>query len=297
MTIRILAPAKLNLFLHITGKRSDGFHLLESLVAFAEFGDVLTVKPADMLTLDIGGPFAGPLEYDKNNTILKAAQLLKSFCQYHEGAHITLEKRIPIGAGLGGGSSDAATALLALKKLWRLNIDKEGLQKIALQTGSDVPVCLTQQTAWMRGIGEDITPVAMPAEIGLLLVNPGVPLLTSSVFRKFSGTFSQTGDIPKSIDSFDALIQLIQSKHNALEAPAIALVPVISDVLKAIGATQECKLARMSGSGATCFGLYQNPILAKQAASEIKRQHPDWFCQATRITALSSEQDSVAESR
>jgi len=277
----ILAHAKINLFLHVTGKRDDGYHLLESLVTFAEFGDRLELKPAETLSLEITGPFAASLSQD--NIVMKAAQLLKNHTGYKAGAQMTLEKHIPVGAGLGGGSSDAAAALLGLAKLWGVAIDDADMQKMALQLGADVPVCLARRMAWMQGVGERVTPIKRKCDVWAVLVNPGAPLLTKDVFRRFSGAFTPPADMPKEIDSFDALMRCIQPKHNMLETPAMALAPVIRDVLVAIGATPGCYLSRMSGSGATCFGLYDNEATAKAAAADIQRRFPQWWSRATRL--------------
>lgn len=282
LSIRLTAAAKLNLFLHVTGKRTDGYHLLESLVAFTEFGDELTIEPAETLILDITGPFAGTLENGGENLVMKAARLLQSHTGCAQGAHISLQKNIPVGAGLGGGSSDAAAALLGLKKLWGSAISDAGLQILALKLGSDVPVCLLRQPAWMQGMGEILAPVDFHNALWVVLVNPRISLPTAEVFRRFSGSFASACPAPENFYSRNDLFTYIAPKHNMLEAAATALVPAIGDVLAAIGAT-ECKLARMSGSGATCFGIYDNEISARQAAREIQRKHPNWWAVATRI--------------
>ena len=268
-TLRIVAPAKVNLFLHITGKRADGYHLLDSLVVFTDFGDTLEITPAEQLQLTVTGPFATTLGGD-DNFVLRAARLLQERTGCHKGAQITLHKHIPVGAGLGGGSSDAASALLGLMQLWGVTLAPEALQSLALQLGSDVPACLLRKPALLRGIGEQITPVGYPEENGLVLVNPGVPLLTADVYRTFSGPFSP----PSSGES-------IQSHHNALEPPAKALLPVIGDIIAAIAATPGCTLVRMSGSGATCFGMYADGATAQQAALDLQRLHPHWWVQQT----------------
>jgi len=312
--IRIAAPAKLNLFLHVTGRRSDGYHLLESLVAFTEFGDMLTIEPAETLTLDMTGLGAASLQQNsQDNLVMKAAHLLQAYSGHRAGAHITLQKHIPVGAGLGGGSADAAAVLSGLKTLWRIDIDDAGMAELALQLGSDVPVCLASKTAWVSGIGEQI--ILIPSPIGgrlgggrnkvkpsqvsphpnpppngegilnlwAVLVNPGMKLLTKDVFRHFSGEFSSPSLAPDVIASRDALLSILKPKHNALEPPAMKLMPVIGEVLAAIRATPGCGLSRMSGSGATCFGLYDNELAAQQAAREIQRLHPAWWRMVTKI--------------
>jgi len=261
--LRISAPAKINLYLHITGKRSDGYHLLDSLVAFTEYGDVLEITSSERLELTVTGPFAASLSED--NLVMRAARLLQEYTGCKKGAQITLHKNIPIGAGLGGGSSDAAAALLGLQKLWGVTLASDKLQELALKLGSDVPVCLLRKTSRVGGIGDEVTPVAMEWDKHwLVLVNPNVPLLTADVYRRFSGPFSLPSAPP----------------HNDLEAPAIVLLPVVADVLSAIHRSG-CELARMSGSGATCFGLYESEEAAQIAAQNLQQQHPDWWIQST----------------
>ncbi len=265
------APAKLNLMLHITGKRPDGYHLLDSMVAFVEHGDRLMFQPAEKLSLNITGKFAGNLSGD--NLIMRAARILQQTTGCDKGAAIILDKQIPVGAGLGGGSSDAAAALRGLLRLWELTMDDGALHGLALSLGSDVPVCLARRLAVIRGIGDEITPVEYPLPYTAVLVNPGVPLLTADVYRRFSGSFSPAaGDT----DFFRG--------HNALEAPAMALCPAIGDVLAALRATENCALARMSGSGATCFGLYATADDATRAASRIQDNHPGWWTVATSFS-------------
>ena len=281
--LRIFAPAKLNLFLHITGRRADGYHLLESLVAFTAFGDTVELEPADSLSLDITGPFAGAWVNDENNLVIRAAKLLQAHAKTAQGAHIALQKNIPVGAGLGGGSADAAAALRGLKQMWRVEIDDASLRKLALQLGSDVPVCLAPQASWVAGIGEKIMSINLHAKLWAVLANPGVPLATADVYRNFSGTFSASCDKPQNINSTAALVDFLQSKRNDLEHPAKALLPVIGEVLAALRTTTGCLLARMSGSGATCFGLYNEEKEAKKAAEILRGDHPGWWCVAAQL--------------
>ena len=279
--IRIPAPAKLNLFLQITGKRADGYHLIESLAGFTDFGDWVEVSDAPELALLIDGPFAALLQGDNNNNlVLKAARALQRHCRITRGAHIHLHKAIPIGAGLGGGSSDAAAALKTLIELWQLSIPEPELHTIALSLGSDVPVCLLQKTAWISGIGEQVLPVAMMVECWVLLVNPNIPLLTADVYQKFSGVFSPASQPLASISSLNHLVGIMQSRHNALEAPAISLLPAIAGILSALRSTDGCRIARMSGSGATCYALYDSQAQAQRAAEMMQ---VGWWAQVTRF--------------
>jgi 4-diphosphocytidyl-2-C-methyl-D-erythritol kinase len=284
MPLRIPAPAKINLSLHITGKRADGYHLLDSLVAFTEFGDELEFSEAPDVSLAVKGEFSHELAQDSaNNLVLKAAVALRETMSVSDGVHITLSKAIPVGAGLGGGSADAAAVLHELCRFWELKISDTALNEIALRLGSDVPVCLHSRMAYMRGIGEQITPLPLSANIWIVLVNPKQPLLTKAVFGNYSGTFSPEGKIAGSIDSFEALLAAMEDSHNALEKPAIGLLPVIQTILDTIKATEGCRIARMSGSGATCFGLYASEAQAQAACKSIQSKQPGWWTTASHL--------------
>ena len=276
--MQIIAPAKVNFFLHITGKRADGYHLLDSLVAFTDFGDTVTLRKAADLQLSTEGPFAQKLQQDNaDNLVIRAAKLLQMHSGCNKGAHITLQKNIPIGAGLGGGSSDAAATLLGLSQLWDLKISHHELAALALQLGSDVPVCLMRGVAQIQGIGEQISPISVPPDFegyGILLVNPLLPLLTADVYRKFAGAFSAPLQLPATIS-----LSILQETSNALEEPAKLMLPVISKIIGSIAASPQCLLARMSGSGATCFGLYKNMADAEAAMKMIQQNHPQWWVQ------------------
>lgn len=272
-SLSVFAPAKLNLFLHITGKRPDGYHLIESLVVFTEFGDTLDISCADSLTLEIKGEFSGFLQSDtENNLVMKAAKLLQPYAN-GQGAKITLHKHIPMGAGLGGGSSDAAATLRALSSLWNIDISKDELMAMALLLGSDVPACYEAVSAVISGIGEFIRPVNYESWPFVLLINPRKPLLTASVYKQFSGSYAA------SRTDIDNLV----STQNMLEASAIQLMPEIKDIIRAIAQTKECRLARMSGSGATCFGLYDMQEHAEEAKTQIAGEFPEAWLTVTRI--------------
>ena len=276
--ISVLAPAKLNLFLHIVGKRQDGYHLLESLVVFTEFGDRLEVFPAHMLSLEITGQFANDLQESiETNHVLKAARLLQPYAG-GQGARIMLHKSIPTGAGLGGGSSDAAAAIRVLCELWNILPAKKILQDIALNIGSDVPVCLEGTSAIMSGIGEVVSPVNLKEYPYVLLINPRKPLLTASVYKQFSGAFAGAG-----FSIRGSLFDSLGGTYNMLESPATALMPVLKDILSAVKSTKGCRLARMSGSGATCFGLYDTQEEAQAAKAALASQYQDAWYMITRI--------------
>lgn len=276
------APAKLNLFLHITGKRSDGYHFIDSLVAFTEFGDTVECYPDDILSLDIQGRFADILHPDPNNLVLRAAQALKAHSGCRQGARIVLHKEIPIGAGLGGGSSDAAATFRALAKLWNISVSPEDLQMLAVKLGSDIPVCLHKKPAFMRGIGEEVTPVDFSARAAVLLLNPLKPLLAGDVYRKFRDGFDMFPP-PDPIRSFQDLICELSERRNALTAPAVELCPAVAEGLEALRETEKCALARMSGSGSTCFGLFGTLQDAEKAATHLGKVLPGWWMNVTAL--------------
>lgn len=269
--ITIPAPAKINLSLRVTGKREDGYHLLESLVVFAEYGDEIEVQPAEELSLEIKGEFADLLknETKEKNLVWWAAIALQNHAekstQKPMGVKITLTKNLPIGSGIGGGSADCAATLKALCHLWKLDISPEELAKIGLKLGSDVPVCLYGKPAMMRGIGEIITPTSPPAQKYIVLLNPLISLSTAEVFSSYHPALEA------------------KSSTNDLQSAAISKLPIIAEMLGSIKATQNCKFAQMSGSGATCFGLYEIEIDAKNAAKNLQKKYPQMWCIATRI--------------
>jgi 4-diphosphocytidyl-2-C-methyl-D-erythritol kinase len=257
------------------GRRADGYHLLDSLVAFADFGDVVTVEPAPSLSLSITGPMAAGLSAGPDNLVLKAAQMLGSPL----GAAITLEKRLPIASGIGGGSADAAATMQALGALWGCALPDAG-QVLAL--GADVPVCLAGQSCRMAGIGDQISPLTLPPA-HLVLVNPGVGLSTAAVFgallRRDNPPLPPAAPMPDAA----ALAAHLGHCRNDLEAPALSVVPEIGAVLAALQGQTGCLLARMSGSGATCFGLFASASAAEGAASALRAQSGAWWVQATTM--------------
>jgi len=282
------APAKLNLTLAVIGRRDDGYHLLDSLVGFTEYGDTVAAEESQTLTLAMAGPFGATLAVDPvENLVLRAARLLAEAGGITPCAALTLTKRLPVASGIGGGSSDAAATLLALAELWRLAPAPEDLAAIGLKLGADVPVCLAGRTARLEGIGERIGPApALPAA-AIVLVNPGVGLATPQVFRARQGGFS-AGAGPQGVLSHSpidarALATALEGTGNDLTAPAITLLPVIAEVLAALDAAPGRLLARMSGSGATCFALFADEAAAEAAASAIAAAHPGWWSVATRL--------------
>ncbi len=266
------ASAKLNLYLHVIGRRDDGFHLLDSLVVFAGVGDVVHAAHADHLSLSLSGPFAPALEGDADNLVLRSARALARELGRSPQAHLTLDKRLPVASGIGGGSADAAATLRALCRLWTCAADPAALARLALTLGADVPVCLASRPLRMGGIGEHLEPAPELPDCGVVLVNPGVAVATASVFRLRAGTFSTQARLPSRWNDAAAMAADLRQLRNDLEAPARSLCPAIDAVLSALAAQPGCMLARMSGSGATCFGLFATPQIAAEAAPRLMRE-------------------------
>lgn len=283
--LSVVAPAKLNLFLHVGDKRPDGYHALQSLVAFAESGDVLQLEEASELTLAVSGPFAAQIPRGDGNLALKAARALsEEFSKRPRGASIVLEKNLPVAAGLGGGSSDAAAVLRGLNVLWSLGRPEDELIELARTLGSDVPACVLARTCWMEGRGEHVfaTPQLPPLE--MVLVNPGVLLPTAGVFASLNArTGTSAMEPPGRIERLWDLVAYLEDSGNDLEAPATLIQPVIDEVLEALHHEPACVFAQMSGSGATCFGLFDGREYAHGAAERIALDHPGWWVRATRI--------------
>ena len=288
MVVRSRALAKINLALHVTARRADGYHELDSLVAFAGVGDELTVTAADSNSLEITGPFATDLQVADDNIVLQAAQVMQDTWPAQFGAvAIQLTKNLPVASGIGGGSSDAAAALRAMQQLFGEVPDATRLAELALQLGADVPVCLHGQSCRMRGIGEALETCTGLPSFPAVLVNPGFAVSTPQVFAELAlQPGKQAGSpmpaLPTSGTSTEWLTWLGQCR-NDLQRPALKLVPVISEVLRALDGVPGCQLARMSGSGATCFALFDNDAHATDAAAAIAADHPDWWVVPTII--------------
>ena len=287
--LEALAPAKINLCLHVVGRRSDGYHELSSLVAFASSqADRLTLEMGHELAISVDGPTAAASGAVDDNLVLRAA---RHFADYHPGnvsGHFRLEKRLPVAAGLGGGSSDAATALRLLAAAHDLPAYDSCLFEAARKTGADVPVCLSGKTCIMRGIGHELdAPLALPP-IPAILVNCGKPVSTAPVFQALGLSPGQTakrsGLIPH-LGGTDlaGLIDALSALRNDLEAPAIAVEPAVAETLRAIRALPRVRLVRMSGSGATCFGLFETAEAAEGAAEMLARAEPRWWVAATSL--------------
>lgn len=285
--IRRTAHAKINLALHVTGQRADGYHLLDTLVAFAEYGDVIEVsKPHHAhgpIEFMIDGPFSEGLTSGPENLVTSAAFLLRE-AVLNSGLEpapvsIVLTKNLPVASGIGGGSADAAAALLALQEYWGSAVD---LEKIALGLGADVPMCLCNKPLRAQGIGEEITLLESAESLSLVLVNPGVEVSTPAIFKALSNKENSAISMTSN-EAFPALDILRSETRNDLEAPAKEISPEITKVLEAIEA-EHAQLSRMSGSGATCFGVFATPEAAISGSENIIREHPNWWCVATQTT-------------
>lgn len=273
MAAEAFAPAKINLALHVTGQRSDGYHLLDSLVVFADVGDTVRAEAADDWRLTVDGPFASGLAPDAPNLVMRAARLTDG-----PPAHMTLTKRLPIAAGLGGGSADAAATLQALHRL-----DGRKIPRDVLSIGADLPVCLAGRPKRMRGIGEELSPLPHLPPAWLVLVNAGRYVSTGGVYAELRAKDNAPMPDPVGWPDARALGDWLATTRNDLEGPARALEPAVGVTLARIAATEGCLLARMSGSGATCFGLYAAEPEARAAADAIRARHPDWWIETSAI--------------
>ena len=292
--VAAFAAAKVNLYLHVVGRRADGYHLLDSLIAFADIGDRLTAAPGATLSLEISGPEAAGLALARDdNLVLRAARLLAERAGIKAGAALNLDKILPVAAGIGGGSADAAAALRLLAQLNGLSLDDERLLEVALATGADVPVCLASRACDMTGVGETLMPLSLPI-IPCVMVNPCVPVATRDVFDALglrngellvgaTDVFRGT-DWPEAGASVEDWVEVLAADTNDLEAPATRIQPVIGNVIAVLNATNGAWLARMSGSGATCFAIYENTADAGRAAAKIRLDHPDWWVHAGTLS-------------
>ncbi|TCK30089.1 4-diphosphocytidyl-2-C-methyl-D-erythritol kinase [Ancylobacter aquaticus] len=281
--LRERAPAKVNLTLRVLGRRADGYHDLSSIVAFAGVGDRLTLLPGAELALALEGPGATALADEGDNLVLRAARALAAGVPGLVTGHFTLSKRLPVAAGLGGGSADAAAALRLLARANGLDLGDERLVEAALATGSDVPACLYGCSCLMGGRGEAITPLALP-RFGAVLVNPRVAVATADVFRMLAlapGTQRAAASPEPAGASRSGLLAWLRTEPNDLEPPARALAPVLGAVEEALGATTGARLVRMSGSGATMFALYDDCRAAAAAAKRVAGAHPEWWVKST----------------
>ena len=283
-----LARAKVNLFLHVLGRRADGRHELESLAVFPECGDVLEVERAPLRSLSLGGAFGDSLGSGEDNLVLRATEALSEALGESAGVSMRLEKRLPVASGIGGGSADAAAAIRLLMRLWGKAPSAEALDALALELGADVPVCLSSAPALMRGVGESLAPAPAFPEFWLVLANPLQAVSTAQVFSGLQRRENPlAGAAPARFHDLGGLVAWLARQRNDLEAPARAVAPVIGGVLGALRWRSDCLLARMSGSGATCFGLFADEMGARAAADAMRDREPGWWTQPARVKAWS----------
>ena len=273
MGAAIRARAKVNLWLNVVGRRADGYHLLDSLVAFADLADTVEASASDRLSLAFDGPATAPgaaaLSAEPGNLVLKAARLLAERAGVVPRAALRLAKNIPVAAGLGGGSADAAAALQALVDLWRLRLSERELFDLAASLGADVPMCLAGRTSFVSGVGERLEAAPALPPCAILLVNPGVSLSTAEVFAARRDDFSTSRSLPRPWSGMAEFVEILSERGNDLTPAAVSLRPVIGEVLSFLGATDGARYAAMSGSGATCFALYATVAEARHAAARL----------------------------
>jgi 4-diphosphocytidyl-2-C-methyl-D-erythritol kinase len=287
------ARAKVNLTLRVNGRRADGYHDLESVVAFADCADRLTLSPGPDLELKMSGPLAQACGDASDNLVLKAARLLAERIPNMKAGSFSLDKALPVAAGIGGGSADAAAALRLLAQLNGLAIDDPRLIEVAQLTGADVPVCINSLGCVMSGVGETLEPLSLPT-MPCVMVNPGIPVATKDVFKALG---LRNGELlvgatdvllqdrwPDARSSLEDWVEALAASSNDLEAPAMRVQPVIGQVIAALNATNGAWLARMSGSGATCFAIYENTAEAGRAAEKLRRDHPGWWVHAGTLS-------------
>ena len=305
-TVSAFAPAKINLYLHIVGRRADGYHLLGSLIAFADIGDWVTAAPAPSLSLALGGPEAGAIAaLGENNLVLRAARLLAGeaaakaqgaapFEAAAFGAALTLDKRLPAASGIGGGSSDAAATLRALDRLWHRPLDPAALAALALTLGADTPACLAARPVWVGGIGERIEDAAGLPPAGIVLANPRRTLPTADVFAARRGAFGLAGRFdPMPLDAA-GLAAVLRDRRNDLTDAALTVLPDIAPVLERLARLPGALLARMSGSGATCFALFSDRAAALAAGALIARAEPAWWSAAGALMTAAPPVEPLA---
>jgi 4-diphosphocytidyl-2-C-methyl-D-erythritol kinase len=273
--VKVFAPAKVNLALHVTGRRDDGYHLLDSLVVFAGAGDWLDMAMATELSLSVSGPRAAGVPTDRGNLVWRAAEAFGT----DRGARIHLEKHLPHAGGIGGGSADAGATLRGLAALWGVALPDP---QAVLSIGADMPVCAASMPARMRGIGDILDPVPPIPGLWIVLVNPGLEVPTGPVFKALATVENDPLPDPHWSDA-DGLLTWLSTTRNDLEPAATSLVPAVGDVLEALAGVEGCRLARMSGSGATCFGLFTEEHAAQAAASHLKHRSPEWWVEAAPV--------------
>lgn len=290
-TLSIFAPAKINLYLHITGKLDNGYHMIDSVAGFVDIGDYISLEKSDGFSFEVTGPYKDYFsERDldpspqSGNLVVRAFHRLSQATGKSPDVHITLQKNLPLASGIGGGSSDAGACIWGLMELWKVSPVASYLPSILLELGTDVPVCLKCQPSHMAGLGDLITPIecALP-EVPIVLINPMIPCPTSNIYKSFNGQFSPPPSIPEYFSGVSEFIDFLEPLQNDLTNAAIDNVPEIKDVVACLSERKGLLLSRMSGSGATCFGLFSSNENAKKAALDIKGKHPDWWVQSGHL--------------
>ena len=284
--LSIFAPAKINLYLHVTARLPGGYHALDSLVAFADIGDTITLTPSRNFTFEVDGPFSGAFsakELDatpiSQNLVVKAAWALARETGHQLDIKVRLTKNLPLGGGIGGGSADAAAVIWALLQWWNMPKDDPYIHKTMSALGADVAMCFRSQAVHVRGRGEIFDPVPPLPDMPILLVHPGKPCSTPLVFAHYEGEFKDICNLPD-FKNEDMLLEFLQEQSNDLDMPAQKTVPDIGNILQALQIQNGCLFARMSGAGSTCFGLFGSEEESLKAAQDIKRDNPDWWVQA-----------------
>lgn len=291
--LTVFAPAKINLYLHVTGRQDDGYHLLDSLAVFADIGDKISIEPADDFSFHITGPYASAFtarDRDDSpmstNLAMRAAWMLSDQIEQDLSFRITLHKNLPLAAGIGGGSSDAAAVLWGLMTMWNVSMtDSTWLPALMRNIGADVPACLRCLPVRMSGVGDILDPVEGLPEIPVVLVNPGKHCPTPEVFRRFIGPMRMAAPLPADLTSPQSLIDFLQDQENDLTHAACEIVPEIAGAVNTLSAQKGCALSRMSGSGATVFGLFETMDQAENAVAAIANTQPKWWVRGGTINS------------
>jgi 4-diphosphocytidyl-2-C-methyl-D-erythritol kinase len=276
-SFQIFAPARITLFLHVTGRQDDGLHQFQTVMAFLDVGDTLTFAQHGGFLLETEGDFASEVGSPHQNFVYIAAKSMAEHFRLPLQAHVVLQKNLPVGSGVGGASSDMGATLMGLHKLWRMPEDASGMEKIARSLAFDVPACFTRRAYWAEGVGDKNKALEELPPLHFVLVNPMETPSTTEVFRRFNGKFTTPLQFTGSKKTAEKWIADLRIYRNDLTDAAISACPAVRDVLSALETTPHCQLARLSGTGATCFGLYQTAEQAQLAAHQIQQQHPNWW--------------------
>jgi 4-diphosphocytidyl-2-C-methyl-D-erythritol kinase len=287
----LLAPAKVNLYLHVTNRLANGYHELDSVVAFADIGDIINIEPSTALSFSIRGPYAKSfnskehdVSEDSENLIIKSIWQVAKVFDREPNFNVTLTKNLPLASGLGGGSSDAATVIWALCDYWDISHHSPQLMTILATLGADVPVCFSCKPSVVRGIGEVLTPFPFSEDLNVVIVNPDKRSSTEKVFKNFNIEMCKDDiEIPNHFNSFEDVITFLKAQENMLLNAAVKEVPEIAFVLDALSNQEECLFSRMTGSGASCFGVFKEEEFAARAYENIKNKHPDWWVKAANL--------------